>query len=176
MDEVGGEGGSLEEMKDVDEDEEEEEVVVLGDVGCAAMLAGAALRAAAASSAVTVGRMKCMSSGRSLGAGGLGGPGRELAARRVGLVGSGGQGRRGAAVSAFWARLGWAPAMREGVWVVVCGGEQFAWAAFGGWGGWAWGFGRVFGGRVRVTGRGECAVGRGAPRDRCVWVSGCGER
>ena len=37
-------------------------------------------------------------------------------------------------------RLGWAPAMREGVRFSVRGGEQFASAAFGGWGCWAWGF------------------------------------
>ena len=55
--------------------------------------------------------------------------------------------------------------MREGVWVAVRGGEQFAWAAFGGRGGWAWGFCAVCGVYVRVTGRVGCAVGRGAPRD-----------
>ena len=61
-----------------------------------------------------------------------GGAGRDLAARRADPVGSSGRGRRGAAVSAFWARLGWAPATREGVWVGVRGREQFAWAALGG--------------------------------------------
>ena len=58
--------------------------------------------------------------------------------------------------------------------VRACWGEQFAWAAFGGRGGWAWGSGGVCGGRVRVTGQGGCAVGRGAPRGGCVWVAGCG--
>ena len=43
-----GTGRSEEEVEDVPEDEDEEEVVVLGDVGCAAMRAGAALRATAA--------------------------------------------------------------------------------------------------------------------------------
>ena len=51
-------------MEDVDEDEDKEEVVVLGDVGCSAMRAGAALRAAAASAAATAGRMEGMSPGR----------------------------------------------------------------------------------------------------------------
>ena len=53
----------------------------------------------------------------------LGGPGRDLAARRADSVGSGGPGRRGAAVSAFWGRRGWAPAMRKGEWVGVRGGN-----------------------------------------------------
>ena len=70
----------------------------------------------------------------------LGGPGRDLAARRSDPVGSGGRGRRGAAVSAFWVRLGWAPAMREGVSGGGRRGEQFMWAAFGGRGGLAWNF------------------------------------
>ena len=60
-------------MEDVHEDEDEEEVVVLGDVGCAAMRAGAALRAAAASAAATAGGMEHMSLGRGLAAGGWGG-------------------------------------------------------------------------------------------------------
>ena len=69
-----GRGGSQEELEDVDENEDEEEVMVLGDVSCAAMRAGAALRAEAASAAATAGRMEGMSSGHRLGAGGWGGP------------------------------------------------------------------------------------------------------
>ena len=67
-------------MGDIDEDEDEEEVVLLGDVGRAAMRAGAGLWAAAASAAATAGRMKGMSSGCGLRAGGcrgaaaIGGP------------------------------------------------------------------------------------------------------
>ena len=52
-----------EEVEDIEEDEDEEEVVVLGDVGCAAMRAGAALRAAAASVAASARRMGGISSG-----------------------------------------------------------------------------------------------------------------
>ena len=74
VDEVNRRGGSEEEVEDVYEDEDEEEMVVLRDVGCAAMQAGAALRAAAAPAAATAGRMEGMSSGRGLGAGGWGGP------------------------------------------------------------------------------------------------------
>ena len=37
-----------------------------------------------------------------------------------------------AAVFSFWGWLGRGPAMCEVVWVGVRGGEQFAWAAFGG--------------------------------------------
>ena len=77
-------------------------------------------------------------------------------------------------MAAFRVRLGWAPAMREGVQLGVRAGEQFTSAAFGGCGGWAWGFGGVSGGRVRVTGVGGCAVGRWALRGGCVWVAGCG--
>ena len=76
-----------------------------------------------------------MSSGCRLGAGGLGGPGRDLAARRADLVGSGGGGRRGAVAFSFRAWLGRGRAMCEVVWVGVRGGEQFAWAAFRGRGG-----------------------------------------
>ena len=97
----------------------------------------------------------------------LEGPGRDLVARRGILVGSGGQGRRRVAVSPFGARLRWAPAMREGVQFRFRGGEQFAWAAFGGRGVWAWGFGAVCGGRVWVSGRVGRAVGRGAPCGGC---------
>ena len=62
-----GRGGLGEEVQDVDEDGDEEEVVVLRYVGCAAMRAGAALRAAVASAAATAGRMESMSSGRGWG-------------------------------------------------------------------------------------------------------------
>ena len=98
------------------------------------------------------------------------GSGGDLAPRRADPVGSGGGGRCRAAVSTFWAWLGSGPAMRQGVWVGVRGGEQFAWAAFRGRGGWAWGSGGVCEGRVRVTGRAGCAVGRGAPCGGCVRV------
>ena len=50
-------------------------------------------------------------------------------------MGSGGGGRRGAAVFSFWAWLGLGHAIFEVVWVGVRGGEQFAWAALGGRGG-----------------------------------------
>ena len=105
----------------------------------------------------------------------LGGPGRDLAARRADLVSSGGGGRRGPVVISFWAWLGRGPAMCEAVWVGVHGGEQFARAAFGGRGGWAWVFWRVPGGRVRATGEGGRAVGRGAPLGGCVRVAECGD-
>ena len=62
-------GGSEDEVEDVDEAEDEEEVVVLGDAGCAVMLAVAGLWAAA-SAAATAGRMEGMSSGRRFGVGG----------------------------------------------------------------------------------------------------------
>ena len=64
-----------------------------------------------------------------------GGGGCDLAARQANLVGSGGGGRRGAAVFAFWARLGRVPATPEVLWVGVRRRKQFAWAASGGGGG-----------------------------------------
>ena len=66
-----GRGGSEDEVDNVDEDEDEEEVVVLAVVGCAAMRAGVALWAAAASAPATVGSTEGISPGCGLGAGGL---------------------------------------------------------------------------------------------------------
>ena len=82
-------------MENIDKDENEEEVVVSGDLGCAAMRAGAALQAAAASAAATAGSMEGMSSGRGLGARGLGVPSRDLVGRRANQVGNLGKGGAG---------------------------------------------------------------------------------
>ena len=73
-----------------------------------------------------------------------------------------------------WAWLGRGPAMCEAVWIGVRWEEQFARAAFGGRGGWAWVFWGVRGGPVRATGRGGRALGRGAPLGGCVRVVECG--
>ena len=124
-----GRGGSEDEVEEMDEAEDEEEVV---DAGWAVMRAGLW---AAASAAATAGRIEGMSSGCRSGAGGLGGPGRDLAAQRADLVGSGEGGRGGAVAFFFRAWLGRGPAMCEVVWVGVRWGEQFAWAAFRGQGG-----------------------------------------
>ena len=147
-----GRGGSEDEVEEVHEAEDEEEVV---DAGWAVMRAG--LRAAA-SAAATAGRMEGMSSGCRLGGGRLGGTGRDLAAGRADLVGSGGGGRRGSVAFSFWARLGPGPAMCEVVWVGVRGGEQFVWAAFRGRGGGPWSSG------VCVGGVGGPLGGVGVPR------------
>ena len=128
---------------------------------------------AAASAAATAGRMEGMSSGCRLGAGGWGGP---VVTWRPGgaiLILWLGGGRRGAVAFSFCAWLGPGPAMCEVVWVGVRGGEQFAWAAFRGRGGWAWVFWGVCGGRGRATGWGGRAAGRGAPLGGCVWVVEC---
>ena len=74
----------------------------------------------------------------------------------------------------FWAWLGRGPAMCEVVWVGVRGGEQFAWAAFRGRGGWDWVFWGVCVGPGRATGWGRRAAGRGAPLSGCVWSVECG--
>ena len=128
---------------------------------------------AAASAAATAGRIEGVASGCKFLGGQLGGPGRDLAARRADLVGSGGGGRRGAVTFSFPAWLGRGPPMCEIVWVGVPGGEQFAWAAFRGRGGWAWLFWGVRGGRVRATGWVGCAAGRGVPLSGCVRVVEC---
>ena len=169
-----GKEGSEDEVEDVDEDEDEEEVVVLEDAGCAVMRAVAALWVTAASPAATAGRMEGIFLGPQVGGGWLAGPGRYLGARRADLVGSGRGGRRGAAVFAFWARLGRGPAMREVVWGGVRGGKQFAWASSGGKAGLSQGSGGVCGGRVRVIGPVGCADGCGTPCGGCVRVAGCG--
>ena len=62
----------------------------------------------------------------------------------------------------FWALLGPDFAMCEAVWTGICGGEQYARSAFGGQDGWAWVFWGVRGWRVRATGLGGRAAGRGA--------------
>ena len=84
----------------------------------------------------------------------------------------------------FWAWLRAGPAMCEVVCVGVRRGEQFAWAAFRGRGGWAWVFWGVCGGRGRATGWVSAAVcglwsvggGEGCPAGGCVagvcWCSG----
>ena len=102
-----GRGGSENKVEEVDEAEDGGEVV---DAGLAVMRAGLW---AAASAAATAGRMEGMSSGCRLEADGPGGPGRDLAARRADLFGSGGGGRRGAVAFSFRAWLGRGPAMCE---------------------------------------------------------------
>ena len=98
----------------------------------------------------------------------LEGPSCDLAARKAVLVCSGAWGRRGAAVCAFWVRLGWAPAMWEGVHVSVRGQEQLAWAAIGLPGGWVWGCGAVWGGLCCSLG----PVGAGGVVLRCFASTG----
>ena len=125
VDEVGGEGGV------------EEEVVVLGDVGCAAMRAGAALWAAAASAAATAGRMEGMPSRCGLRAGGWRGLVVNLRPRGP--------------IRSLPSRLRCAGLLQcvRACSSVFAGGEQFAWAAFEG----RRGFGLGFPGCVR----GVCA-------------------
>ena len=112
-----------------------------------------------------------MSSGCRFRGGWLWGPGRDLAAQRADLVGSGGGWRRGALAFSFWASLGRGPAMCEAVWVGVRGGEQFARAAFGGWGGVGLGFLRCARGACAGNWAGwACRGAWGSPR----WVcAGC---
>ena len=93
-------------MEDADEAEDEEEVVVFGDVSCAAMRAGAALWAAAASATATAGRMEGMSSGCGLGAGGWRGPAVTL--RPGGPIWSAAVGGGGAGLRSPPSGLGWA--------------------------------------------------------------------
>ena len=93
-------------MEEVEDDADKEEVVVLGDAGCAAMRAGAALRAVVASAAATAGRMEGLFSGCGSGAGGWRGPAatrRPLGPIWLAAVCGGGV---GLLVSAFWVRLG----------------------------------------------------------------------
>ena len=121
-----GRGGSEDEVEEVDEAQDEEEVV---DAGWAVMRAGLW---AAASAAATAGRMEGMSSGCRLGGGGSGGP--VVTWRPGGPIWSAAAGGGGAGLWPSPSGLGWAGVLQV-VWVGVCGGEQFAWAAFRGGGG-----------------------------------------
>ena len=166
-----GRGRSKEEVEELDEDEDEEEVVFLGDVGCAAMRAGAASWAAAASAAATAGRM---SSGRGLGAGGWGGP--AVTWQPGGPIRSAAVGGGGAGLRSPPSGLGWAGLLQC---VRACGlvsarGNSSRGLHSGAVGGRAWGLGAVCGVCVWVTGRDWCVVGLGAPRGECVRVAGVG--
>ena len=83
----------------------------LGDVGCAAMQAGAALWAAAASAAAAAGRMEGIFSGCGLGAGGWGGP--AVTWRPGGPIQSAAVGGRGAGLRSPPSGLSWA-------WLLQC--------------------------------------------------------
>ena len=165
-----GRGGSEDEVEEVDEAEDEEEVV---DAGWAVMRAGLW---AAASAAATAGRMEGMSSGCRLEAGGWGGP--VVTWRPGGPIWSAAAGEGGAGLWPSPSRLGWARVLQcaRSCGLASARGEQFAWAAFRGRGGWAWVLWGVCGGRGRATGWGGRAAGRGAPLGRCVWVVECGGR
>ena len=167
---LAGRGGSEDEVEEVDEAEDEEEVV---DAGWAVMRAG--LRAAA-SAAATAGRMEGMSPGCRLGAGSWGGP--VVTWRPGGPIWSAAAGEGGAGLRPSLSGLGWARVLQcaRSCGLVSAGGEQFAWAAFRGRGGWAWVLWGVCGGRGRATGWGGRAAGRGAPLGGCVWVVECGGR
>ena len=119
-------------MGDVDEDEDEEELVFFGECGLRCHAGGCGFVGRGGLRRGHCGEDGGHVLGLPVGGGWLRGPGGDLAARGADPVRSGGQGRRGAVVSAFRARLGWAPAMCEGVRVGVCGREHSAWAAFGG--------------------------------------------
>ena len=164
-----GRGGSDDEVGDVDEAEDEEEVVVLGDVGCAVMRAVAGLWAAA-SAAATAGRMEGMSSGCRLGLSGWGGP--AVIWRPGGQIWSAAGGEGGAGLWPSSSGLGWAGVLQC---VRLCGlasagGNSTRGLHSGAGGGWAWVFWGVRGGRVRATGWGGRAAGRGASLGGCVRV------
>ena len=99
-DEGGGEGGSEDEVEEMDEAEDEEVVV---DAGSAVMRAGLW---AAASAAAPAGRMEGMSSGCRLGAGGWGGP--VVTWRPGGPIWSAAAGEGGAGLWPSPSGLGWA--------------------------------------------------------------------
>ena len=144
----------------------------LEDAGWAVMRAGAGLWDAAASAAATAGRMKGMSSRRSSGVGGLGGP--AVTWRHCGPIKSAAGGEGGAGLRSAPSGFGWARILQcLRVWVGVYGGKQFVWAAFRGRAGWTSGSGGVCGGRVQITERAGCFVGRWAPCGGCVRVAGC---
>ena len=172
-------------MEDVDEADDEGEVV---DAGWAVMWAGLW---AAASAAATARRIEGMSSGCRLGAGGWGGP--VVTWRPGGPIWSAAAGEGSTGLWLSPSGLGWAGVLQcvRLCWLASAGGEQFAWAAFRGRGGWAWVFWGVCGKRGRATGLGGRAAGllsagvcglssvggaEGCPAGGCVagacWCSG----
>ena len=187
-----GRGGSEDEVEEVDEAEDEEEVV---DAGWAVMQAGLW---AAASAAATAGRMEGMSSGCRLGAGGWGGP--VVTWQSGGPIWSAAAGEGGAGLWPSFSGLGWAGVLQC---VRLCGlasaggnssrglhsraagvGPGSSGVCAGGVCGPLGGVGvprgagllsaGVCGGRVRATGWGGRAAGRGAPLGGCVRVVECG--
>ena len=168
-----GRGQSEDGVESVDEDEDEEDVVVLGDASCAVMRAVADLWVAAASAAATAGRMEGMSSGCRLGVGGFGGP--TVTRRPSAPIWSAAVGEGGERLRSSSSGLGWAGVLQC---LRLCGlasaGGKSSSGLHPGAGGWAWGSSGVCRGRLRVSGRGGCAVGRGAPCGGCVWAAGCG--
>ena len=165
-----------EEVEDVEDDEEEEEVVVFGHVGCAAMRAGAALRAAAACAAATAGRMEGISSGCRLGAGGWRGLAttwRPAGPIRLAAVGGG-----GAALGSPPSGFGWAGLLQcVRMYALASAGVKRLRGLHARAGGvWAWGFGGACGVRLWVIRRVQSAVGCWALRGASVWVAGCGGR
>ena len=140
------------------EDDDEVVLVFLGYVGCAAMLAGAAMRALAASAAATAGRMDAISS--ACGSGRMAAGASLQSGSPWGV--SGWHGRAGEAWDCglhqrAWAGLG--SCNLRGCASQCPRGEQFSWAAVGWWGGWALGNGAVRSGRVLVAGRAGPLVG-----------------
>ena len=147
-----GRRGSEDDVQEVDEAADEEEVV---DAGWAVMRAG-------------------LPSGCRLGAGGWGGP--VVTWRPGGPIWSTAAGEGGAVLWPSPSGLGRARVLQCArlCGLASAGGEQFAWAALRGRGGWAWVFWGVCGGRGRATGWGGRAAGHGAPLGGCVWVVECG--
>ena len=151
-------------------------MVVLGDLGCAAMRAGAALWAAATSVAATAGRMEGMSSGCGFGPvcwRGLAVTWQTNRPIRSAVVGGGGAGLHS---PPSW--LGWAGLLQC---VRACGslsrgGEQFMWAAFGGRGGWAKGFVGFCGGVCGSLGENGVLLGVALLAEGVCGLAGVGGR
>ena len=149
-------------------------MVAFGDAGCAAMPAGAALWAAAASATATAGKMEGMFSGRGLGLGCCGGP--AVTWRPGGQIRSAALGERGAGLQSAPSRFDWAGLLQC---LRLCGlvsaGENSSCGLDTGVGGVRPGVLGVYmcGVCVRITARGGCAVGRGL-FTAGVWVAWCG--
>ena len=115
-----------------------------------------------------------MSSGCRLGAGGWGGP--VVTWRPSRPIWSAAAGEGGVGLWPSPSGLGWAGVLQC---VRLCGfaspgGNSLRWLHPGARGGWALVFWGVRGGRVRATGCGGRAAGRGAPLSGCVRVVECG--
>ena len=166
-------GRSEEVMEDVNEDEDEEEVVVFLGCGLRCHAGGCGFLGCGGLRRCHGGEDGGLLDGAGASGGGAAATWRPGSPIRSAAVGGGGAGLRSPPF-----RHGWAELLQcvRACMSVSTGGNSLRGLHSGAGGTGPGVLGGVCGGRVRVTGRVGCAVGRAAPRSWCVWVAGCGGR